>query len=184
MIPIQTPRGAFRVWTKRVGDNPELKVLLLHGGPARPTSTSRSSRTPSRAAGIECYFYDQLGSGHSDQPDARELWNLDRFVDEIEQIRRALGLDRSNFVLYGQSWGGILGIEYALHHQEHVRGLVISNMMSSCPAYNDYAHNVLMPVMDQAALAEIKDLEASGGRDNPRYLEQSMYRCRGRASSV
>jgi proline iminopeptidase len=88
-----------------------------------------------------------------------------------EQVRRALALDRDSFVLYGHSWGGILAIEYALRHQEHLRGLVISNMMSSVPAYNAYAEAVLMPEMDPAALAEIKALEASGDIENPRYIE-------------
>ena len=171
MIPIQTPSGTFRVWTKRMGDNPDLKVLLLHGGPGATHEYFEVFDDYLPAAAIEYYFYDQLGSGHSDQPDAPELWNLDRFVDEVEQVRRALDLDRSNLVLYGQSWGGILAIEYALRHQQHLKGLVISNMMSSCPAYNDYAHDVLMPAMDQAALAEIMDLEARGDIENPRYLE-------------
>jgi proline iminopeptidase len=62
-------------------------------------------------------------------------------------------------------------MEYALHHQEHLRGIVISNMMSSVPAYNAYAEQVLMPAMDAAALAEIKALEASGDIENPRYME-------------
>ena len=122
-------------------------------------------------AGIEYYYYDQLGSGFSDQPEEPSLWDLDRFVDEVEQVRQALGLDRANFVLYGQSWGGMLAIEYALHYQEHLRGMVISNMMSSVPAYNAYAEQVLMPTMDQAALAEIKAYEASGDIENPRYME-------------
>ena len=94
-----------------------------------------------------------------------------RFVDEVEQVRLALGLDRDSFVLYGQSWGGILAIEYALRYQQHLQGLVISNMMSSVPAYNAYAEQVLMPQMDQAALAEIKSLEASGDIANPRYMQ-------------
>ena len=89
----------------------------------------------------------------------------------MEQVRQALGLGRDDFVLYGQSWGGLLAIEYALHHQEHLRGMVISNMMSSVPAYNAYAEQVLMPTMDQAALAEIKALEAAGDIENPRYTE-------------
>ena len=62
-------------------------------------------------------------------------------------------------------------MEYALHHQDALKGLVISNMVSSCPAYNDYARNVLMPQMDQAALAEIKDMEARGDINNPRYMD-------------
>ena len=92
------------------------------------------------------------------------------FVGEVEQVRSALGLDAGNFVLYGQSWGGILAIEYALAHQQHLRGLVISNMMASVPAYNAYAEQVLMLEIDQAALAEIKSLEASGETGNPRYM--------------
>ena len=86
----------------------------------------------------------------------------------------ALGLDRDNFYLLGQSWGGILAIEYALEHQEHLKGLVISNMMSSGPAYNDYAEWVLMPAMDQGVLAEIKGFEASNAIDDPRYMELLM----------
>jgi proline iminopeptidase len=74
-------------------------------------------------------------------------------------------------VLYGQSWGGMLAMEYALHHQQHLRGLVISNMMASVPAYNAYAEQVLMPAMDQDKLAEIKSLEASGQTEDPRYME-------------
>jgi proline iminopeptidase len=89
----------------------------------------------------------------------------------VEQVRRALGLDRDSFVLYGQSWGGILAIEYALRYQQHLRGLVISNMMASVPAYNAYAEQVLMPKMDEAALAEIKSFEANGDTENPRYME-------------
>ena len=92
-------------------------------------------------------------------------------MDEVEQVRRALGLDRDSFVLYGQSWGGILAIEYALRYQQRLRGLVISKMMSSVPAYNSYAEQVLMPGMDQAALAEIKALEAVGDTQNPRYMQ-------------
>jgi proline iminopeptidase len=174
LIPITTPRGDFRVWTKRVGNNPAIKLLLLHGGPGATHDFFEASDSYLPAAGIEYYYYDQLGSGNSDQPEDPSLWDLDRFVDEVEQVRIALGLDRTNFFLLGQSWGGILAMEYALHHQDRLKGLVISNMMSSCRAYNEYAERVLMPAMDQAALAEIKDLEARGDITNPRYMELLM----------
>ena len=146
-------------------------MLLLHGGPGATHEGFEACDSYLPAAGIEYYYYDQLGSAYSDQPDDPDLWELDRFVDEVEQVRIALGLDRSNFFLYGQSWGGILAMEYALHHGEALKGLVISNMMSSCRAYNAYAEDVLMPAMDQAALAEIKDLEAGGDTADPRYME-------------
>jgi proline iminopeptidase len=169
-IPIDTPRGRFAVWTKRVGNNPELKVLLLHGGPGATHEYLEACDSYLPAAGIEYYYYDQLGSGHSDQPDDPSLWDLDRFVDEVEQVRGALALGPENFVLYGQSWGGILAIEYALAHQQQLRGLVISNMMASAPAYTAYAEQVLTPALDQDALAEIKAIEATGDTENPRYM--------------
>jgi proline iminopeptidase len=171
MIPVSTPVGSYRVWVKRVGNNPGLRVLLLHGGPGATHEYLEACDSYLPAAGVEYYYYDQLGSGFSDQPGEPSLWEVDRFVDEVEQVRVALGLDSGSFVLYGHSWGGILATEYALRHQRHLRGLVISNMMASVPAYNAYAEQVLMPEMDQAALAEIKALEAGGETENPRYME-------------
>jgi proline iminopeptidase len=169
-IPVRTPKGTYQVWVKRTGNNPRLRVLLLHGGPGSTHEYLEACDSFLPAAGVEYYYYDQLGSGFSDQPDEPSLWELDRFVDEVEQVRQALGLDAGSFVLYGQSWGGILAIEYALAHQQHLRALVISNMMASVPAYNAYAEQVLMPEMDQAALAEIKALEAAGQIEDPRYM--------------
>ena len=119
----------------------------------------------------EEYAVDQLGSAYSDQPDDADLWELDRFVDEVEQVRAALGLDRSSFFLLGHSWGGMLAIEYALRYQDQLRGLVISNMVSSFPAALDYFPSVLMPTPDPAALGEIKDLEVRGATEDPRYVE-------------
>jgi proline iminopeptidase len=107
----------------------------------------------------------------SDQPDEPELWEVDRFVDEVEQVRVALGLDASNFYLWGQSWGGILALEYALAHQQHLKALVISNMVSSIPAYNEYAKRVFEAKMDPEVLAELKAFEAAGEYFDPRYEE-------------
>ncbi|HLK00767.1 MAG TPA: proline iminopeptidase-family hydrolase [Streptosporangiaceae bacterium] len=169
MIPVRTPKGTYRVWVKRTGNNPDLRVLLLHGGPAATHQYLEACDSYLPGAGIEYYYYDQLGCGRSDQPDEPTLWELDRYVDEVEQVRQALRLDRDSFVLYGHSWGGILATEYALHHQQHLRGLIISSMMFSVPAYNAYAERALMPEMDPAVLAEIKEIEARGDTESPRY---------------
>jgi len=171
MIPITTPKGTFHVWTKRIGNNPAVKVLLLHGGPAAGHEYMEAFDSYLPKAGVEYYYYDQLGSFYSDQPNEPSLWEVSRFVDEVEQVRQALGLTKDNFYLLGQSWGGILAIEYALKYPQNIKGLVISNMMSSIPAYNEYAKNVLMPAMDQKALAEIKQLEAAKKFNDPRYME-------------
>jgi len=171
MLPVATPAGTFKVWIKRIGNNPKLRVLLLHGGPGATHEYLEAVDSYLPAAGIEYYHYDQLGSAFSDQPDDGSLWALDRFVDEVEQVRQALGLDRDSFVLYGHSWGGILAIEYALAHPDALKGLVISNMMSDVPAYNAYAEDVLKPLMDQDALREIEALESAGDIENPRYMK-------------
>lgn len=169
MIPIETDYGTFNVWTKRVGNNPRIKVLLLHGGPAATHELFEVFDSYFPAAGIEYYYYDQLGSYYSDQPEDEHLWTTERFVEEVEQVRQALGLSRDNFYLYGQSWGGILAMEYALKYQQHLKGLIISNMMASIPAYNEYAREVLMPAMNQEVLAEIQAMEAAEDFSNPRY---------------
>ncbi len=169
MVRIHTAYGDFRVWTKRVGNNPRIKLLLLHGGPGATHEYFEAADSFLPAGGVEYYYYDQLGSAYSDQPDDPRLLDVDRFVDEVEQVRQALGLGPDNFYLLGHSWGGILAIEYALQHQDKLKGLVISNMMSSIPAYNRYAREVLMPEMDPDALAEAKRMEAAGEHEDPRY---------------
>ena len=165
MLPITTPAGTYRVWTKRTGNNPATKLLLLHGGPGATHEYLLGFDSFLPGAGVEYYYYDQLGSGWSDRPDEPSLWTIERFVDEVEQVRLALGLDRENFVLYGQSWGGILAIEYALAHQQHLKGLVISNMMASIPAYNRYASRRAHP---GAGPGDDRRDQGAGGRGRHR----------------
>ncbi|MEL6769782.1 MAG: proline iminopeptidase-family hydrolase [Bacteroidota bacterium] len=169
MLPVTTPHGTFRVWTKRVGNNPRIKVLLLHGGPGMTHELYEVFDSFFPAAGIEFYYYDQLGSHYSDQPDDDRLWETSRFVEEVEQVRQALGLTPDNFFLFGQSWGGLLALEYAFAYQQHLKGLIVSNMMASIPAYNRYAAEVLGPQLPPDVLAEVRALEDASDYENPRY---------------
>ena len=171
MIPIKTPSGEFKVWTKRIGNNPKIKLLLLHGGPGATHEYFESFDSYLPHAEIEYYYYDQLESAYSDQPNDRTLWSVNRYVDEVEQVRQALGLNADNFYLLGSSWGGILGMEYALKYQENLKGLIVSNMMASIPEYIKYANEVLGPQMNPDVLAEIKEMEANDDFSNPRYAE-------------
>jgi proline iminopeptidase len=170
-IPVTTPAGEFEVWTRTAGDTSGLTVLVLHGGPGSTHEYLLDLEQPLVSAGYGVVLYDQLGSYHSDQPDEPSLWEIPRFVDEVEQVRTALGLGPDNFVLYGQSWGGILAMEYALAHPEPLRGLVISNMMASIPAYNDYAEREFFPEMGADVIARIKEMEAAGDTVNDEYEE-------------
>jgi proline iminopeptidase len=171
MIPIQTPVGEFNVWTKRTGNNPTMKVLLLHGGPGATHEYFESFDSYFPNAEIEYYYYDQLESAYSDQPNDSNLWSVERYVDEVEQVRKALNLNADNFYLLGSSWGGILCMEYALKYQHNLKGLIVSNMMASIPDYINYANDVLGPQLPPEVLSEIREMEASADYSNPRYSE-------------
>ena len=171
MITIETPVGKFNVWTKKFGNNPKIKVLLLHGGPGGTHEFFESFESFFPKEGIEFYEYDQLGSYFSDKPTDSSLWTTERFVEEVEQVRKVLGLNKDNFYLLGHSWGGILATEYALKYQANIKGLIISNMMASCPAYGKYADDVLAKQMDKKVLDTIRAIEAKGDFSNPKYME-------------
>ncbi|OXA99005.1 proline iminopeptidase [Flavobacterium oncorhynchi] len=171
MIPIKTAAGEFKVWTKRFGNNPKIKILLLHGGPAMTHEYMECFETFFQREGFEFYEYDQLGSYYSDQPKDSSLWTIERFVDEVEQVRKAINVDHDNFYVLGNSWGGILAMEYALKYQQNLKGLLISNMMASAPEYGKYADEVLAKQMKPEILSEIRTLEAKKDFNNPRYME-------------
>ena len=173
-IAISTPKGPHQVWIKRVGNNPRLKLLLLTGGPGLSHAYLEVMDSYLPGAGVEYYHYDQLETGESDRPNDPDLWTLARYVDEVDQVRKAIGGDKSNFCLLGHSWGGLLAMEYALTHQDQMKCLVISNMMASIPAYNDYAKKVLEPKMDPAVLKQILDMEATGKTEQPAYMNLLM----------
>jgi proline iminopeptidase len=174
LIPVQTPVGNFKVWTKRFGNNPQIKILLLHGGPAMTHEYMECFESFFPKEGFEFYEYDQLGSYYSDQPTDSSLWVTERFVEEVEQVRKAIGADKNNFYVLGNSWGGILGMEYALKYQQNMKGLIVANMVASAPEYGKYADEVLAKQMDPKVLAEIRAIEAKNDFSNPRYMELLM----------
>jgi len=178
IVSITTPKGTFNVWTKRFGNNPRIKLLLLNGGPGATHEYFECMESFLPADGIEFIYYDQLGCGNSDNPKDTAMWSLPRYVEEVEQVRKALNLNKDNFYLLGHSWGGILAAEYAFKYQQNLKGLIISNMMMSCPAYGKYAEDVLAKQMKPEVLAEIRQIEAKKDFDNPRYmglLEPNFY---------
>src|SRR6201996_6892053 len=168
MVEIQTPVGKFHVWTKRIGTNPRIKILLLHGGPAFTHEYLECFESFFPKEGFEMIEYDQLGSYYSDQPRDSSLWTTPRFVEEVEQVRKALNLDSSNFYLLGNSWGGILAMEYALKYQKNLKGLIVCNMMASIPAYEKY-NGVLRSQMRKSLVDSLQNYEAKGMYNDTTY---------------
>lgn len=170
MIPIQSMGKTFNVWTKRIGNNPKVTILLLNGGPGGTHEYFQCFENFLPQEGIEFIYYDQLGCGNSDNPDDTAYWDLNRFVEEVEQVRTALKIDKNNFYLLGHSWGGILAMQYALKYQDNLKGLIVSNMMSSCPDYDKYAENVLAKQFDPVVLDSVMSMEKRGDFENPNYM--------------
>jgi proline iminopeptidase len=168
MVPVVG--GKYKVWTKKIGDG-AVKVLLLHGGPGFSHDYLEAMESFLPQAGIEMYYYDQLGCGNSDHPEDPSLWTLPRYMAELEEVRKGLGLDK--FVLYGHSWGGLLAIEYALRHQRHLRGLVISNMTAGIQSVLRHLETIKRR-LPTTVLAQLEELESRGAYDTPAYEEIMM----------
>lgn len=157
--------GDGRVWYESAGEG-DRALLLLHGGPGG-NSEDLSPFLELAADGFRVVRYDQLGSWRSDQPDDPSLWNVLRFVAEVERVRQALDLGAMH--LLGQSWGAFLAIEYALHHGEHLRSLTLASGAAStreCVAGMD-AWRRELPAETQAIMARY---EASKDYAHPEYV--------------
>lgn len=161
---IAVPGG--KVWTKTIGHGP-VKVLLLHGGPGFSHDYLEPFEKFLSPTEFTVTFYDQLGCGRSDHPKDDKLWTLPRYVEEVEAVRKALGFD--HFVLYGHSFGAMLGIEYALKYQQHLSNLVLSNMTASIGGYIQYADE-LRGKLSQADQATLTKYEKLGKTNDPAYV--------------
>ena len=164
------------MWTKRIGSGP-VKVLLLHGGPGFPHDYLEAMESFLPQAGIEMYYYDQLGVGNSDVPDDPALWTLPLVIyTEVEEVRQGLGPD--HFVLYGHSWGGILAMEYALNYQQILRGLVISNMTAGTQSYLKRTAALKAQLLSPETLVRFNALEATKDYeigDHTRIVMEDLY---------
>ncbi len=106
-------------------------LLLLNGGPGLPCDYLRDPHIFLADEGYRVVAFDQLGCGNSDRPADPSLWTIERYVEEVETVRRALGLEQ--FHLLGQSWGGWLSIEYALTYPDAIQSLILANTCGDLP---------------------------------------------------
>lgn len=162
--------GGHQVWIKQVGDGP-IPVLLLHGGPGMSHFYFECFEEFLPVDEFRFFYYDQLGCGFSDRPEDLSLWTVDRYREEVEAVRVALGLDR--FVLFGHSWGGMLGMEYALRYQQHLSALVVSNMTAGVAAYVKYA-NELRAQLPAEVRQALKSYEDKGQTKSDGYQKLIM----------
>lgn len=170
-VKMITIDGKYQVWTKKVGSG-DIKVLLLHGGPACPHDYFECFESFLPQAGIEFYYYDQLGCGNSDMPSDTSLWTLERYVEEVEQVRKGLGLE--NFYLLGHSWGGMLAMTYLQKYQGSVKGAVLSNITAGIQSYVGYSNQLKQELFTPAEIKRYDSLDKLGLYSSPEYQELLM----------
>lgn len=159
---IDVPGG--KVWYREVGEEGQTPLLCLHGGPG----STHHNLEPLEALADRrrVVFYDQLGCGRSDRPDNPALWTVDRFVEELAQVRAALRLDRPH--LFGNSWGGMLAMQYVLDRKPELRSLILCGSPASMPRWiRDCAD--LLEQQPAEVVKVIRDHEASGFTACPEY---------------
>lgn len=168
------PFQGYATWYRVVGEEEDpgkLPLVCLHGGPG----AAHDYLEPLEAmadSGRRVIFYDQLGCGNSAIGESRpEMWTADLYLEELAAVRQALGLDRIH--LFGSSWGGMLGMEYALTQPEGLASLTIASSPASMRQWVEEANRLreaLPPEVQQTLLRH----EEAGTTDNPAYEEAMM----------
>jgi proline-specific peptidase len=167
------PFRGHKVWYRIVGGRDEpgrFPLLCLHGGPGVPHDYLEPLEGMA-ATGRRVIFYDQLGCGSSDQPRNPSMWTVDLFVEEVGVVRRALGLDRCH--LLGQSWGGMLGMQYALTQPAGLVSLTVASSPASMPQWVAEANRLRMDLPPAVQQTLVKHEEA-GTTDDPAYEEAML----------
>lgn len=175
-MPAQEGFVSFRgyhIWycIEGEGEQPgKLPLLCLHGGPGMPHDYLEPLGAMT-ATGRRVIFYDQLGVGASDHPDDPSLWTVALFLEELRAIRRALRLERVH--LLGQSWGGMLAMEYALTQPAGLASLILADAPASMPQWMAETNRLRteLPIEVQTILHQH---EAAGTTDDPAYQEAVM----------
>jgi proline iminopeptidase len=167
-----------KVWYRVVGTGQGTPLLLLHGGPGFTSHYLDPLRRLADERPV--VFYDQLGAGRSEKPADVSLWRVERFVEELAQLRKALGL--TSVHILGHSWGTQLAVDYLLTKPRGVRSLVLSSPALSIPRWIQDADRLrkTLPSEMQEAMARH---EKAGTTESEEYQGVTMayykrYLCR------
>ena len=157
--------GEHRVVTYGFGEGDEV-VFLLNGGPGLPCDYLREAHSCLIDHGYRVVTYDQLGTGRSDRPTDPALWTIQRYAQEVETVRRALGLGKVH--LLGHSWGGWLAIEYALTFPDALKTLILEDTAADIPHLVSELER-LRAALGPETVAMMQRHEAENTLDHPEY---------------
>ena len=144
-------------------------LLLLHGGPGSTHNYFEVMDDLAQADDRAVIMYDQIGCGKSFLTGHPEYFNAETWIDELIQLRKALGLEKVHIL--GQSWGGIMALWYALdYHPAGVQSYILSSTLPSAKLWESEQHRRIsyMAKAHQEAFARAL---STGCYDDPAYLE-------------
>ncbi len=157
----------FRTWYESFGEDEgsRLPLVVLHGGPG---ATHQYLEPLSALAdfGRRVIFYDQIGCGRSDRPDDPAFYTVQTFVDELDAVRAQLRLERVHVL--GQSWGGMLAMEYALRRPAGLESIVVANSPASMTFWISEA-NRLRAELPSGVEETLRLHEEAGTTSDPAY---------------
>ncbi len=161
-----------KIWYKIVGANKTgIPLLTLHGGPGAPHDYLEPLEVLANDRPV--IFYDQLGCGNSERPSDTTLWNVARFVEELDQVRTALHLEKVH--LMGQSWGAMLAVEYMLRKKpKGVVSLILSGPLLSTPRWIA-DQQIWISQLPPNIRDTIRKYEENGNFASPSYQDAMMY---------
>jgi proline-specific peptidase len=157
----------YKTWYSLYGDldSEVTPLLVIHGGPGYPHYYLEDLGNLSRN-GQPVIFYDQLGCGKSDRPDNPGLWTIGLFVDELNTLRKSLGLQ--NISILGQSWGGTLGLEYMFTKPDGVQKLILADPLVDTKLWVEEAKRLIGELPKWATDIMVEN-ETKGTTDSPEY---------------
>lgn len=174
-IPVQEgfiPIHGHKVWYRRVGEIVAgvVPLLCLHGGQGAPHDYLEPLEAIAKT-GRAVIFYDQLGCGNSDHVHDPSLWTIDLFVNELREVRKALGL--KDVHILGQSWGGMLTLRYALTKPKRLVSLILADSLASMTQWVSEANRLRkeLPLDIQKTLLKH---EKEGTTDGHEYEDAVM----------
>ncbi len=160
------PFKGFQTYYRICGEGNSTPLILLHGGPG----STHNYFELLDALGDErpLIMYDQLGCGNSYLDSHPELWTKETWLEELVSLISYLKIER--FHLLGQSWGGMLAIEYLLNHrQDNVASVILSSTLSSASLWSKEQHR-LISFMSEEDQEAIYNAERTGNYGDPAYL--------------
>lgn len=159
-------------WYRVVGDLKSKKspVMVLHGGPGAAHNYCEPIADLMAKTGRAAVLYDQIGCGNSTHlPDApKDFWSPELFMEELQLLTEHLGIS-AKYNIIGQSWGGMLGMQFATHNPKGLNALVVADSPASMEVWVSEA-NKLRKELPAEVEATLLKHEAAGTTEDPEYV--------------